>query len=260
MTHAPTRRRARRRATLTGGLALAAGLLTAVSTGPAALAAPSVAELSVTAPESVEVGDTVEVTVAVTGAVDLYAVDLAVAYDADLVEPVADGATTPDGGFSDVVDDGTGTVAVAHTRLGSSPGLEGDVTLATLTFTAVAAGDATFDVPVVTFVGADSETQTAQDAGTATTAITAAPAPTAAPTDTSTDTAAPTDPATTAPVTDDDTTADPTSTATAGTGSGTGGPLASTGASVAAIVVAALLAVATGVGVLVARRRAVASR
>ncbi|MFC8921827.1 cohesin domain-containing protein [Cellulosimicrobium sp. NPDC057127] len=254
MTHAPTRRRARRRAALAGGLALAASLLAA----PVAHAAPTVVSLDVTAPATVEAGDPVEVTVAVTGAADLYAYDLAVAYDPDLVSYAADSAVTPDGGFSHVTDDGAGTVAVAHTRLGSSPGLAGDVALATLTFTAVAAGDAAFAVPAVTLVGTDTATADLTDAGTATTTITAASVPTDEPTDT------PTDPGTSVP--DDDGSPDPTPTSTVGSGSGTsgsggsGGPLASTGASVAAIVAAALLAVAAGVGVLVARRRAVASR
>jgi len=257
MTHTPTRRRVRRRATLAGGLALAAGLLSAVATGTAAQAAPAVADVTVDAPASVDVGDAVEVTVAVTGAADLFAYDLAVAYDADLVEYVDDSAATPDGGFSDAADDGAGAVAVAYTRLGTSPGLEGDVTLATLTFTAVAAGEAPFDVPAVTLVGTDEETLTLEDAGSATTTITAVEVPTEEPTETT----PPTDGGTTEPV-DDETTSDPTSTATSGTGAGTGGggPLASTGASVAVVVVGALLAVATGVGILVARRRAVASR
>ncbi|WP_435736013.1 cohesin domain-containing protein [Cellulosimicrobium sp. PMB13] len=255
MTHTPTRRRARRRATLVGGLTLAASLLTA----QVAQAAPSVADVTVDAPATVEAGEPIEVTVAVTGAADLYAYDLAVAYDPELVEYVEDSAVTPDGGFSDATDDGAGTVAVASTRLGTSPGLEGNVTLAALTFTALAAGDAAFDVPVVTLVGTDEETVTLEDAGTANTTITAVPVPTDEPGETT----PPTDPGTTGP-TDDDATSDPTSPTTSGTGGtgggGTGGPLASTGASVAAIVAGALLAVATGVGILVARRRAVASR
>ncbi|WP_083648906.1 cohesin domain-containing protein [Cellulosimicrobium sp. CUA-896] len=215
-----------------------------------------------TAPASVEAGASIEVTVAVTGAADLYAYDLAVAYDPDLVTYAADSAVTPDGGFSDVADDGAGTVAVAHTRLGSSPGLAGDQTLATLTFTAVAAGDAAFAVPAVTLVGADSATVDLTDAGSATTTIAAAPVPTDDPTDDPSGT--PTDPGTSDP--DDDGSPDPTSTSGTGSGAGSGGsggsggPLASTGASVAAIVAAALLAVAAGVGVLVARRRAVADR
>lgn len=255
MTHTPTRRRARRRATLVGGLTLAASLLTA----QAAQAAPSVTDVTVDAPATVEAGEPVEVTVAVTGAADLYAYDLAVAYDPELVAFVEDSAVTPDGGFSDSTDDGAGTVAVAHTRLGTSPGLEGDVTLATLTFTALTAGDAVFDVPVVTFVGTDEETVTLEDAGAATTTVTAVPVPTDEPGETT----PPTDPGTTDPA-DDDATSDPTSPATSGAGGtdggGSGGPLASTGASVAAIVAGAVLAIATGVGILVARRRAVASR
>ncbi len=84
-------------------------------------AAPSVAQVSLTAPASVEVGAEITVTVAATGAGDLYAYDLAVAYDPDLVELVDGSVVTPDGGFADATDDAAGTVAVTHTRLGTSP-------------------------------------------------------------------------------------------------------------------------------------------
>jgi hypothetical protein len=259
MTHAPTRRRARRRATMAGGLALAASLLPA----HAALAAPTVAELTVTAPATAEIGDEITVTVAVTDAFDVYALDLAVTYDPELVEYVEDSGTTPDGGFSDVTDDGTGTVAVAHTRLGTSPGLEGDVTLATLTFTAVSDGDAAFGVPVASLVGTDEETAELDDAPGAVTAIAAADVPTDDPGDpTGEPTDDPTDTASTEPVADGDgtdgPTSDPTSGATAGNGSG--GPLASTGANAAMLVGGAVLLVAIGAGILAARRRTVASR
>ncbi|MBD8077749.1 cohesin domain-containing protein [Cellulosimicrobium arenosum] len=255
MTHATTRRRARRRVALAGGLALAAGLLTT----QAAHAAPSVAQVAVDAPAEAEIGAEIDVTVAVTDAADLYAYDLAVSYDPALVAFVEDSAVTPDGGFSDTSDDGAGTLAVAHTRLGASPGLEGDVTLATLTFTTLSDGAATFAVPVVSIVGADEETDELTDAASAVTTIAAEVVPTDDPTDDATD--EPTDPAAAGDDgTDDgsaDPTTDPTSTTTAGAG---GGPLASTGANAAMLVGGAVLLVATGAGILAARRKAVASR
>ncbi|MGN6240469.1 MAG: cohesin domain-containing protein [Cellulosimicrobium cellulans] len=247
MTRSPSRRRLGRRAALVGGLAVAATALTVP-----AHAAPSASDATLDAPSTAEVGTSITVTVATTGAVDLYAYDLAVAYDPDLVELVEDSAVTPDGGFSDVVDDG-GTVAVAHTRLGTSPGLEGDVTLVTLTFTAVADGDAPFTVPTATLVGADATTASLTDLASATTTITAAV--TAPPTDDPTDGATSPTPGgddTTAPGADDASDSPSTS---AGSGS-----LASTGASVAWFAGAALLAVTVGVVILWARRRAVASR
>lgn len=248
MTRFPSRRRLGRRAALVGGLAVAATALTAP-----AHAAPSVSDVTLDAPSSVEVGAPITVTVAAAGAVDLYAYDLAVSYDPDLVELVEDSVVTPDGGFSDVADDAAGTVSVTHTRLGTSPGLAGDVTLATLTFTAVADGDAPFAVPTATLVGADATTASLTDAAAASTTVTAVVTtpPTDDPTD-GTTSPSPTGDGSAAPGADGASDSPSTS---AGSGS-----LASTGASVAWFVGAALLAVAAGVGILWARRRAVASR
>ena len=245
MTRPVPRRRLRPRAALVGGLALAAAALAAP-----AHAAPSVTAVTLGTPASVEVGAEITVTVAATGAVDLYAYDVAVAYDPALVALVDDSVVTPDGGFADVTDDAAGTVTVAHTRLGTSPGLEGDVTLATLTFTAVSDGVATFAVPAATLVGADSATVTLTDAATGTTTVTAAATP---PTDEPTD--GPSDPADDGgtPSPGDDGASDPSSSPT---GSGSTGPLATTGASVAWFAGAALLAVVVGVGILLARRTA----
>lgn len=246
MTRPVPRRRLRARAALVGGLAVAAAALAAP-----AHAAPSVAQLSLTAPASVEVGAEITVTVAATGAVDLYAYDVAVAYDPDLVELVDGSVVTPDGGFADATDDAAGTVAVTHTRLGTSPGLEGDVTLATLTFTAVSDGAAAFAVPTATLVGADAETATLTDAASATTTVTAVDVP---------PTQEPTGGATTPPVEDGGTTPPgddgASDSSSSPSGSTSGGALASTGASVAWLVGAALLAVAVGTGILLARRRA----
>jgi len=254
MHRPPSRRPLRRRAALVAGLALAAAAVTAP-----AHAAPSVTDVALAAPATVEVGAEVTVTVTGTGALDLYAYDLAVSYDPDLVAFVAGSGTTPDGGFDDVSDDASGTVAVTHTRLGTSPGLEGDVTLATLTFTAVADGDAAFAVPAATLVGADAAQASLTDAASAVTTITAAATPTTPPTDVPTDVPtdgqSPDDGGTTAPGDDD-----ASDSSSPSTGSGSSGWLASTGASIAWVVAVALLAVAAGVVVLLVRRRAVTSR
>ncbi len=243
--------RLRRRAALVAGLALAAAAVTAP-----AHAAPSVARIDLDAPASVEVGVPFTVTVVATGAVDLYAYDLSLAYDPDLVAFVDDSAVTPDGGFADTSDDGVGTVSVTHTRLGTSPGLEGDVTLATVTFTGVAAGDADLAVPAAVLVGTDSEQVALTDAASVTTTIAPAPTPTDPPTDVPTGGGTtPTDGSTTAA--GDDGASDPSSSPS---GSTSAGSLARTGASIAWIAGAALLAVAAGVVVLLARRRAVTSR
>lgn len=251
MHRPPLHRRLRRRAALVVGLALAAAAVAAP-----ARSAPSLAEVSLDAPSAVEVGAEITVTVTATGAVDLYAYDLRVSYDPDLVAFVAGSAVAPDGGFADASDDGTGSVTVTQTRLGTSPGLEGDVTLATLTFAAVADGDAAFAVPTATLVGTDAAQESLVDAGSASTTITAAAIPTNPPTDVPTDgETTPAGGGTTAP--GDDGASDPSSSPT---GPSSTGSLATTGASIAWIAGAALLAVAAGVVVLIVRRRAVTSR
>lgn len=133
----------------------------ALITAPAAFAA-SVTAVEVTAPKEVEVGDSFTVTVTVAGAVDLFAYDAQVAYDESVVAFVPDSDEYPDGGFG-TVSESMNTVAVAYTRLGTSPGLVGDLTIATLEFTAVSAGDAALSMPAVTLVGTDGTTSTFAD-------------------------------------------------------------------------------------------------
>lgn len=97
------------------------------------------------APTSVSVGDTVTVTAVFTGLVDAYAYELDVAYDPDLLAFVADSEILPSGGFGSATDAGS-EIAVAATRLGTSPGLTGTQTLVTLSFTAREAGDASLAI------------------------------------------------------------------------------------------------------------------
>lgn len=119
-----------------------AALLPLGAAAPASAAAVPDDTLVLTAePESVSVGDTVTVTVAATGLTDLYAYDLDVAADPDLLAFVAGSGTTPAGGFGAATGE-AGTVSVVATRLGTSPGLVGEQTLVTLSFTALTAGTA----------------------------------------------------------------------------------------------------------------------
>ncbi|WP_341940794.1 cohesin domain-containing protein [Microbacterium sp. LWH10-1.2] len=128
---------------LAASIALLASAVSLIgSAAPASAADATYDTMTVTAdPASVDVGDTITVTVAATGVVDAYAYQLALSYDPQLVEYVDDTAILPEGGFGSATDDGTEITAVAS-RLGTSPGLTGTQTLVSLRFTARAAGDA----------------------------------------------------------------------------------------------------------------------
>ena len=127
--------------TLATGLALAISTLIAVgASAPASAATDSYETLTVTAdPSTVAVGDIVTVTVRATGLVDAYAYQLDLSYDAALLEFVADSGVLPAGGGGTVTA-ADQTVSAVATRLGTSPGLTGNQTLATFRFTALAAG------------------------------------------------------------------------------------------------------------------------
>lgn len=131
-------------------------MLASLVMAPAAFAVPAADGVVLDAPDSVETGDVIDVSITLSGGVDLYAYELDVAYDPLLVEYVPDSAVLPDGGFGDASDDGEG-IAVVHTRLGTSPGLEGDIVLATLQFVAGEAGVVAFSPSSLAIVGADGE-------------------------------------------------------------------------------------------------------
>jgi Asp-tRNA(Asn)/Glu-tRNA(Gln) amidotransferase A subunit family amidase len=106
------------------------------SIGTLAATATSVA-LSASA-GSAQVGETVTVTA--TGTVsDLYAYSLTLSYDPAVLEYVADSATGPSGGFTQA-QPGSGAVTLLHTRLGTSPGLEGSQQLGTAKFKVIGVG------------------------------------------------------------------------------------------------------------------------
>lgn len=97
------------------------------------------------APAAVSVGDTVTVTAVFTGLTDAYAYELDIAYDPELLSFTADSQILPSGGFGSATDTGS-EVAIAATRLGTSPGLAGTQTLVTLSFTALEPGDASLAI------------------------------------------------------------------------------------------------------------------
>lgn len=158
-------------------LLVAAGALFAsgVALAPAASAAPPTAgEATIDAPADGTVGDPVVVSVALAGAVDVFAFDLAVAYDPALLAFDEAATTFPAGGF-DAVDGEPGALEITHTRLGTSPGLSGDITLVTLHFTARASGSATVTLTAATLVSSTTETTLLEEPLVATTVIAAAP-------------------------------------------------------------------------------------
>lgn len=227
---------------LAAATAAAAALLGAtLVVAPAAHAAPALTDVTITATGAAEVGDTITVTIAAANVEDLYAYDLALGYDSELVAFDEGGATFPGGGFSDATADADrGLAYLTHTRLGTSPGLVGAQPLVTLTFTALAAGDAVIELVSADLVGAARDTASLdvsaiEPATSAITAVVAPPSP------------SPSAPSPSA------------STPAAVPATASSGPLAATGVDAAPWLVvgaAALAVVAFGV-VLLVRRRAV---
>jgi hypothetical protein len=223
---------------LAAALAAVAGLGLVVGAAAPAGAAPAVAGVTVSAPASATAGDTFDVIVTLSGAIDVYGYEAVLGFDPAVVAYVDGSAATIAGGF-DSVRTGGGTVDLVSTRLGTSPALSGDITY-TLTFRATAAGSTAFTVRSLSLVDSASAVTASTDAA-ASQAIEIAPAAVTSPTPT------------------------PTSASGSGTGgAGTGGTrttataddLASTGSTVVPYVIAALALLAVGaVVVLFAARR-----
>ena len=148
--------------------ALAAGAVCAgiVTTGvDPALAATTAAAVTVTAPKKTDVGSAVDVQIDLTGFDDVYAYELDVEFDTGTLTFEPDSATGPAGGFdaAEIDDDGASLV---HTRLGTSPALEGDVA-AVLQLTGTAPGRSTVEVSVTTIGSDGTRTELTNAASTA---------------------------------------------------------------------------------------------
>ncbi|ODU79357.1 MAG: hypothetical protein BGO15_01360 [Microbacterium sp. 71-23] len=189
-------------------MSFAAVLGVAFGIAPAANAAsvPTVGVITLTAPATVDEGDTVTVSVAVDASTDLFAYDLGITYDPTLLSYDGSSAVFPAGGYGTSAPSG-GVVTFTSTRLGTSPALSGAQTLVTFTFTARAGGAATIALTSLTLVGTaavtDSPSLTAVTP--VVTAITPAPTPTPTPSETATATPTPTPSVTgSAASTDDD--------------------------------------------------------
>jgi hypothetical protein len=197
---APTRAALARAAVVIG-----AGLgLVALTAAPAA-AAPGAAAPTITAPATATVGGTFDVAVTIPSASDVYAYQVDITADADVLAVVDGSVTGPSGGFDSVRRTGD-TLTLLHTRLGTSPALSGDLT-SSVAVTATAPGDVDLTVTRVTLVAADGSTTARTDP--ASTRVSVAAAPTATPTP--------------APTTGPGTTPGDGPTSGAGTGSGAGG-------------------------------------
>lgn len=197
-----TLRRARGSRRWSALLAVTGALLgVALVAAPAAHAAPATTGvLTITADATATAGDTVTVAIAADATADLFAYDVVVSYDPALLSYDADSLVTPDGGFAAASAD-AGAVTLTHTRLGTSPGLTGAQTLATVTFTTLAAGDARIAVTGGTLIGTEGESTPIDTTGLeAMTTIAAAPVVPGTPTEPSP--GASPDPGTALPVTD----------------------------------------------------------
>lgn len=157
------RRRSRAAALLVTPLLVAGGASVAA---PAALAAPPTAAIAIdVAPRATE-GQSFEVTVSASGLSDLFAYSLELTFDPKLLKFDANSSTSPDGGFS-VETSGEGTVTLTDTRLGTSPGFEGELALGGFSFTAIDGGTADIAISSATLVNSGSETTELSDAAEA---------------------------------------------------------------------------------------------
>ncbi|GAB2980771.1 cohesin domain-containing protein [Frigoribacterium salinisoli] len=158
MPHAsprPVPARAAHRLLAAAVLALGLGAVGVAVGAPPASAAPDLpgSPTLVVAPAEVAPGDPVDVTVTLPDVTDAYAVELALDVDPAVLALVEGSAAGPAGGFDTARQDDA-TITVAHTRLGASPGLEGDVVI-TVQLLALAPGDGTVALTGATLVGAD---------------------------------------------------------------------------------------------------------
>lgn len=141
-------------------------------------AAANVTPYVVTAtPSAVKIGDTVEVTVKSTGETDLYAYDLDLGFDPDVLEYVDGSATSPISGATYVKPGAAGDLHVVHTKLGTSPATVGQADLVTLTFKAIDDGDTSVAAEKITKVATDLTSTTESELGSAAVAVSLLDAP-----------------------------------------------------------------------------------
>jgi amidase len=130
----------------------------------------------------VEIGDEVTVTVTAESADDLYAYDLDLGFDPEVLEYAGasgvDAAVMP---YSAVVDGDAaeGSVSLVGTELGTSPATDGPVTIATLRFTAAGEGSTDVVADGLTTVDGELTPTVVGEAGTTPVAVSLLPAATA---------------------------------------------------------------------------------
>ena len=195
MHHHLTDRRRHRSALALGSLTLA---LTLASLAPAA-ADPTAASVSLNATASAAIGDTILVDVDLTGTTDIYTYSVTLGFDPAVLTYVSDSVTGPGGGFTTAAQ-APGSVTLVHTRMGTSPPIDGDLS-ASVSFSAVASGSAAVRATSVTLVGTTGpDLVMTPPAATTTTLIPAAvPTPTPTPEPSPTPTTGPASPTTPAP-------------------------------------------------------------
>lgn len=153
MKHLFLRAEGKRTLALSAGALLGALLVLSPAGGATAGTPSAIGEVSVAVPASTTVGASIIATVTTSGAEDLYSYEVEVAYDPTALKLNLSSVTTPEGGFSRA-EEAAASVTVVHSRLGTSPGLFGDITLASLQFETLTSGPA--EVTVTALRSADS--------------------------------------------------------------------------------------------------------
>lgn len=168
MQHRP---RLRSRATIVSSTLVVAGAFSlAVLTAAPAQAAPTATTATIDAPASATVGTAFDVDLSIPDTADVYAYEITL--DADSLHYRDGSVTGPDGGFDSVDQDGD-TLTIVHTRLGTSPALDGDLATS-IALTPTAVGSVDLAVTRVTLIVTDGTSTTLDDPASTTVAVAAA--------------------------------------------------------------------------------------
>lgn len=141
---------------------------------PTAAAAPLTAAISLEVDAQATEGTTLDVTAVAEGVTDLYAHSLEFMYDPTLLKFDASSSTAQDGGYS-IESWSEGTFTLTDTRVGTSPGLSGDMELGSFSFTVIDGGAATIALASASLVSSTGELTELTDAAEASVDLTGLP-------------------------------------------------------------------------------------
>lgn len=151
-----------------------ATVIGAACVAPTASAVPPSAAITLEVAARATEGTTLDVTAVAEGVTDLYAYSLEFTYDPTLLKFDARSSAALDGGYS-IESSSEGTVTLTDTRLGTSPGLSGNLELGSFSFTVIDGGTAGISLASASLVSSTSELTELTDAAEATVTLTGLP-------------------------------------------------------------------------------------